>query len=45
VRLTKRYEDIKRIIKQKYTISKDVLAEISQALEGKGADTLQIGQD
>ena len=33
-----------QIIKQKYTISKDVLAEISKALEEKGADTLQIGQ-
>ncbi|AGA67685.1 putative ATP-dependent endonuclease of the OLD family [Desulfitobacterium dichloroeliminans LMG P-21439] len=33
-----------QIIKQKYTISKDVLAEISHALEEKGADTLKIGQ-
>lgn len=33
-----------QIIKQKYTVSKDVLAEISKALEEKGADTLQIGQ-
>jgi len=33
-----------QIIKQKYSISKDILEEISKALEEKGADTLQIGQ-
>ena len=33
-----------QIIKQKYTVSKEVLDEISKALEEKGADTLQIGQ-
>jgi len=33
-----------QIIKQKYSISKDVLTEISKALDEKGADTLQIGQ-
>ena len=33
-----------QIIKQKYTVSKDVLSEISKALDEKGADTLQIGQ-
>jgi putative ATP-dependent endonuclease of OLD family len=33
-----------QIIKQKYNVSKDVLAEISKELEKKGADTLQIGQ-
>ncbi|MEG2262107.1 MAG: AAA family ATPase [Raoultibacter sp.] len=39
-----RTSPLTQIIKQKYTISKDVLAEISHALEEKGADTLQIGQ-
>lgn len=39
-----RTSPLTQIIKQKYTISKDVLAEISKALEEKGADTLQIGQ-
>jgi putative ATP-dependent endonuclease of OLD family len=33
-----------QIIKQKYTIDKDVLAEISKSLEETGADTLHIGQ-
>lgn len=35
---------LSQIIKQKYTVSKDVLSEISKALDEKGADTLQIGQ-
>lgn len=39
-----RTSPLTQIIKQKYSISKDVLAEISHALEEKGADTLQIGQ-
>lgn len=39
-----RTSPLTQIIKQKYTISKDVLADISKALEEKGADTLQIGQ-
>ncbi|WFR57151.1 AAA family ATPase [Anaerocolumna sp. AGMB13025] len=39
-----RTSPLTQIIKQKYSISKDVLAEISKALEEKGADTLQIGQ-
>lgn len=39
-----RTSPLTQIIKQKYSISKDVLAEISCALEEKGADTLQIGQ-
>lgn len=39
-----RTSPLTQIIKQKYTISKGVLAEISHALEEKGADTLQIGQ-
>lgn len=39
-----RTSPLTQIIKQKYTVSKDVLAEISKALEEKGADTLQIGQ-
>jgi len=39
-----RTSPLTQIIKQKYSISKDVLAEISHALEKKGADTLQIGQ-
>ena len=39
-----RTSPLTQIIKQKYTISKDMLAEISKALEEKGADTLQIGQ-
>lgn len=33
-----------QLIKQKYTVSKNVLSEISKALDEKGADTLQIGQ-
>ena len=39
-----RTSPLTQIIKQKYTISKDVLVEISKALEDKGADTLHIGQ-
>ena len=39
-----RTSPLTQIIKQKYTISKDVLSEISKALDEKGADTLQIGQ-
>lgn len=39
-----RTSPLTQIIKQKYTISKDVLSEISRALDEKGADTLQIGQ-
>ncbi|MBS3873131.1 MAG: AAA family ATPase [Firmicutes bacterium] len=39
-----RTSPLTQIIRQKYTVSKDVLAEISKALEEKGADTLQIGQ-
>lgn len=39
-----RTSPLTQIIKQKYTVSKDVLAEISKALAEKGADTLQIGQ-
>lgn len=39
-----RTSPLTQIIKQKYTVSKDVLSEISQALDKKGADTLQIGQ-
>lgn len=39
-----RTSPLTQIIKQKYSISKDVLAEISHALQEKGADTLQIGQ-
>ncbi len=39
-----RTSPLTQIIKQKYSISKDVLDEISKALEEKGADTLQIGQ-
>ena len=39
-----RTSPLTQIIKQKYTVSKDVLSEISKALDEKGADTLQIGQ-
>lgn len=39
-----RTSPLTQIIKQKYTISKDVLAEISRELEVKGADTLHIDQ-
>ena len=39
-----RTSPLTQIIKQKYSISKDVLAEISKALDEKGADTLHIGQ-
>ena len=39
-----RTSPLSQIIKQKYTVSKDVLSEISKALDEKGADTLQIGQ-
>jgi len=39
-----RTSPLTQIIKYKYSISKDVLAEISKTLEEKGADTLQIGQ-
>lgn len=39
-----RTSPLTQIIKQKYSVSKNVLAEISRALEEKGADTLQIGQ-
>jgi len=39
-----RTSPLTRIIKQKYAISKDVLSEISKALEDKGADMLQIGE-
>lgn len=39
-----RTSPLTQIIKQKYSISKDVLNEISKALDEKGADTLQIGQ-
>jgi putative ATP-dependent endonuclease of OLD family len=39
-----RTSPLTQIIKQKYSISKNVLAEISKALDEKGADTLHIGQ-
>lgn len=39
-----RTSPLTQIIKQKYAVSKDVLSEISYALDKKGADTLQIGQ-
>lgn len=39
-----RTSPLTQIIKQKYTVSKDVLSEISKALDEKSADTLQIGQ-
>ena len=39
-----RTSPLTQIIKQKYSISQNVLAEISKALEEKGADTLHIGQ-
>ena len=39
-----RTSPLTQIIKQKYAVSKDVLLEISNALDKKGADTLQIGQ-
>ena len=39
-----RTSPLTQIIKQKYTVSKDVLSEISKALDEKGADTLQMGQ-
>lgn len=35
---------VTQIIKQKYSISKEVLSEISRALTEAGADTLRIGQ-
>lgn len=39
-----RTSPLTQIIKQKYSVSKSVLLEISKALDEKGADTLQIGQ-
>ena len=39
-----RLSPLTQLIKQKYTVSKDVLSEISKTLDEKGADTLQIGQ-
>lgn len=39
-----RTSPLAQIIKSKYTISKDVLSDISKALDEKGADTLHIGQ-
>lgn len=39
-----RTSPLTQIIKQKYTISKSVLSEISKVLDEKGADTLHIGQ-
>lgn len=39
-----RTSPLTQIIKQKYSISKNILAEISKALDEKGADTLHIGQ-
>jgi len=39
-----RTSPLTQIIKQKYAISKDVVSEISKALEVKGADMLQIGE-
>lgn len=39
-----RTSPLTHIIKEKYTVSKNVLSEISKALDEKGADTLHIGQ-
>lgn len=39
-----RTSPLTHIIKEKYTISKNVLSDISKALDEKGADTLHIGQ-
>ena len=39
-----RTSPLTHIIKEKYTVSKSVLSDISKALDEKGADTLHIGQ-
>ena len=39
-----RTSPLTHIIKEKYTVSKSILSDISKALDEKGADTLHIGQ-